>query len=433
MQLSGAPRTGPAVLAPVGVAPAAATGPTPLRASDDASLAAPGASGATRYVQVPDESQLPPTGAPDAVGSAGWKLWNEQTATRAIVDAIDGAKRVVNVEFFGITDGGKGSYVVDALERAAKRGVEVNVLADSTSLFSLPVGSYLRMKDRIEDAGGTVFSNVRAPIVKSRKDEPALQNVNHRKVVTVDGTTAFTGGINYIKLEDHFEDSMVQLSGVSAARLAAEQLDRWQRANGSASAAHRQTVADALQGASLVPSSPTEMRVLANAPEQQRQELTEAYKDLIRNAKERVWISSAGYSDQELMDLVTDAARRGVDVRMVTSGKAPLGIPVINWVGQSHLREAMREGAKAVAIPGIIHRKALIADDEVVFSSFNMTGRSKEHLHEVGLRTKDPEFVDAVASIVAKDMERGTSIAPERQGVGGRVGDFLVQQLRLNY
>lgn len=380
-----------------------------------------------------DEANLPPAGAPDAVGSAGWKLWNEKTATRAIVDAIDGADKVVNAEFFAITDGGKGTYVVDALERAAKRGVEVNVLADSISLFSLPVGSYLRMKNRIEDAGGTVFTNVRAPIVKSRKDEPALQNVNHRKVVTVDGTTAFTGGVNYIKLEDHFEDSMVQLSGVSAARLAADQLDRWTRANGSASDAHRQTVDDALQGASLVSSDPNDMHVLANAPEQQRTELTDAYKELIRGAKERVWISSAGYSDQELMDLVTDASRRGVDVRMVTSGKAPLGLPIINWVGESHLREAMREGAEAVAIPGIIHRKALIADDEVVFSSFNMTGRSKQHLHEVGLRTKDPEFVEAVANVLSTDLERGTPIDVARRDVGGRVGDFIAQKVKMNY
>jgi cardiolipin synthase len=417
MQLSGAP-TIAKVVPPV-------TAPVPAPVDD-----APAPAAARTPV---DDANLPPAGAPDAVGSAGWKLWNEQTATRAIVDAIDGANKVVNAEFFAITDGGKGRYVVDALERAARRGVEVNVLTDSTSLFSLPVGSYMRMKHRIEDAGGTVFSNVRAPIVKSRKDEPALQNVNHRKVVTVDGTTAFTGGINYIKLEDHFEDSMVQLSGVSAARLAADQLDRWTRANGSATDLHRQTVADALKGASLVSSDPNDMHVLANAPEQQRVELTDAYKELIKGAKERVWISSAGYSDQELMDLVTDAARRGVDVRMVTSGKAPLGLPIINWVGQSHLREAMREGAKAVAIPGIIHRKALIADDEVVFSSFNMTGRSKQHLHEVGLRTKDPEFVEAVADVVARDMERGTTVAAERRDVGGRVGDFLVQQLKLNY
>ncbi len=380
-----------------------------------------------------DDANLPPAGAPDAVGSAGWKLWNEKTATRAIVDAIDGADKVVNAEFFAITDGGKGTYVVDALERAAQRGVEVNVLADSISLFSLPLGSYVRMKNRIEDAGGTVFTNVRAPIVKSRKDEPALQNVNHRKVVTVDGTTAFTGGINYIKLEDHFEDSMVQLSGVSAARLAADQLDRWTRANGAASDLHRQTVDDALAGASLVSSDPTDMHVLANAPEQQRTELTEAYKELITGAKERLWISSAGYSDQELMDLVTDASRRGVDVRMVTSGKAPLGLPIINWVGESHLREAMREGARAVAIPGIIHRKALVADDEVVFSSFNMTGRSKQHLHEIGLRTKDPEFVQAVADVVANDLSRGTPIDVERRDMGGRVGDFIAQKAKLNY
>lgn len=377
------------------------------------------------------EGPLPELAKPDAVGSRGWKLWNEATTTRPIVDAIDGAKQVVNVEFFGISDGGKGAHIVDALERAAQRGVEVNVFADSISYTALPVGSFVRLKNRIEDAGGEVETNLRMPLVNNVVD--ARKNVDHRKVVTIDGTTAFTGGVNYMKVEDDYKDSMVELHGVDAARVAADQLDRWRRVGGTVSPVHEQSVKDALKGASLVPSDPNEMRVLKNAPDTKTFELTDAYRDLIKGAKERVWVSSPGYSDQELVGLLNDAAKRGVDVRLVAPGKNPLGIPVINWVGYSHLRELIGYGAKAYAIPEVLHRKGLVVDDEVVFSSMNVVKRSSEKLHEIGVRTKDPEFVQAVANTLIADMDRGAPVPAEARGFGKAFGDFVAQKLKISY
>jgi cardiolipin synthase len=400
---------------------------------DDVPLAKPAVVDDARPVQPNShaEGPLPPLVEPEAAGSRGWKLWNESTTTRPIVDAIDGAQKVVNVEFFGISDGGKGAHVVDALERAATRGVEVNVFADSISWTALPIGSFKRLQDRIEAAGGEVHTNLRVPVIGNV--EPARKNVDHRKVVTIDGTTAFTGGVNYMKVEDDYKDSMVELHGVDAARVAADQLDRWRRVGGTVTPQHEASVRDALKGASLIPTDPNEMRVVKNAPEEKDYALSDSYRELIKGAKQRVWVSSPGYSDQELVGLLNDAAKRGVDVRLVAPGKNPLGIPVINWVGYSHLRELIGYGAKAYAIPEVLHRKGLVVDDEVVFSSMNVVGRSKTKLHEFGVRTKDPEFVAAVAKTLTDDMERGTPVAAEGHGFGKVFGDFMAQKVKITY
>ena len=373
-------------------------------------------------------------GTPDAQAKDGsWKLWNEETTNRAIVDAIDGAKNVVDVEFFGFSDSGKGSHIVDALERAGKRGVEVNVMTDAISRSSIPFGAYGSMKDRLEAVGGTVIDTFRLPVIK-KQELPGLQHVDHRKVVAIDGKDAFVGGINFIRVEDDYHDSMLQVSGTTAARLSAEALDRWRNVGGTITDRHQAAVTDALGGAKLIPDDPKEMRIVANAPDTGRNELTDGYKELIRNAKQRLWISSPGFSDQELMGELKDAAARGVDVRVVAPGKSPLGIPLIKWVAQSHLRDAGALGAKTYEIPEVLHRKSLIADDEVIFSSFNMTGRSKTADHEIGVRTKDPEFVDAVASILQKDMDRGTLLTPETGGAVGRsVGDLIAKKLKISY
>lgn len=378
-----------------------------------------------------DTSILPRRMAPDAVGSRGWKLWNEESTHRAIVDAIDGATKVVNVEFFGLIDAGKGEWAVDALERAARRGIEVNVITDMTSYASLPLGAFHRMRRRLEAAGATVHTNLQLPFGPNKNS--AKSHIDHRKVVVVDGEQAFTGGINYYKVEDDYHDSMLELSGPQAARLAAEQLDRWERINRGATDVHKATVRQALNGASLLVNDPNDMHLVTNAPEQGDFQLSDTYRDMIRNAKKRVWIASPSYTDKELMQLVDEAAERGVDVRLIAPGEAPIGLPLILWVNRTHLRDLQRKGGKAYEIPEVLHRKSLIVDDEVVFSSFNMTGRSKKHDHEIGVRTKDPEFVRAIEQVLERDMARALPVEQRKRSAGESLTDFLVDTLKLSY
>lgn len=368
-----------------------------------------------------------------AVGSRGWRLWNEQTAPNAIVEAISGAKHVVNAEFFGLTDAGKGRQITDALVAAATRGVEVNVIVDMSSWLSLPIGSFPSFRHRLADAGATLKVSTRLPWGEVER-LPGLRHVDHRKVVTVDATTGFVGGQNFLPITDGYHDSMLQLTGVDAARLAAEEADRWERVGGSVTPTQRDSVQQALDGASLVSTDPLDMRIVKNAPDQGTLDLSDTYLQLIRGAKRRLWISSPAYSDRTIIDEVRQAAARGVDVRVVAPGGAIIGVPLINWIGRSQLKQLDLAGGKAFEIPEVLHRKALISDDTAVLSSYNITGRSREHDHEIGIRTKDPEFVQALAGVLATDMARGKPIVPaEMTGIGDRIGDWLAQKLHVTY
>jgi cardiolipin synthase len=358
----------------------------------------------------------------------GWQIFDETTATDAIVDAIDGAKLVVNAEFFGIGDAGKGALVTDALVAAARRGVEVNVLADLSSALAPPFGNYLRMRRRIEAAGGHVITTSPVPLSPVARSTPALANVDHRKVVTIDGNVGFVGGMNLLKVTDAYHDSMVELGGVAAARLGSEELDRWKAVGGAISAAHRAAVTAGLQGQPVTPSDPRELRIVANAPDTHRSELTDGYSELIRTARRRIWISTPAISDRKIMAELDAAARRGVDVRIVTPGGKLLGVPLIQWVARAHLANLARDGGTAFEIPEIVHRKAIVADDEVILSSYNLTGRSRAHDHEVGIRTTDPAFVAAVASMLSTDMARATKFDPSTfTGIDARIGAVIAK------
>ncbi|MCW2950606.1 MAG: Cardiolipin synthetase, partial [Thermoleophilia bacterium] len=268
-----------------------------------------------------------------------WTLFDEDHATGAIVDAINGARQVVDAEFFAVAGAGKGAQLTAALVAAARRGVEVNLIADFTSLVAPPPGAFIRMRRDLEQAGAHVVLTSRAPFSRRTRAFPGLGNVDHRKVISVDSTTAFTGGMNFTTITDSgFRDSMVRLSGIPAARLAADQLDRWQRVGGAVSATHRTSVRDALGDAPQIPSDANELAVLSNAPEQRRFDLSNAYRDLIRGAQRRIWLTTPGLSDQSLIGDINAAAKRGVDVRIITSGAPILGVRLLYWVGRSHLK-----------------------------------------------------------------------------------------------
>lgn len=395
-----------------------ATGPTQMHGLD-AIISTPGMA---RPGFVAEDSAGP------AVANGGWKLFDETNATPAIVDAVNGAKQVVNAEFFGFTDAGKGASLVTALEAAAKRGVEVNVVTDFISVGALPVGSYQRMRGKITDAGGSVILTSRIPLSPRAKETPALKHVDHRKVVTIDGTTGFVGGMNLVPLTDSYKDSMVGVTGVTAARLAADQLDRWTRVGGNVTERHTRSVAEALDGAPPKTDDPTQLRIVANAPEQERFELTEGYRDLIRNAKERLWIATPGISDRDVMNDIHEAAKRGVDVRIIASEKAPVAPPV-GWVARSHMADLIANGGTAFEIPGTLHRKALLADDQAILSSYNLTKRSADADHEVGIQTSDSKFVAAVQDLLQKDMDSATKFDPSTfRGPTKAVGSFFAKR-----
>lgn len=377
----------------------------------------------------PRPGYLPADAAGPAISGNAWKLFDETNATPAIVDAVNGARQVVNAEFFGFSDAGKGASLVTALENAAARGVEVNVLTDFISAGAFPLGSYHRMRSKIEQAGGTVKLTSRIPFSPRAQETPALKHVDHRKVVTVDGVTGFVGGMNLVRLTDSYHDTMAGLTGVNAGRLAAEQLDRWRRVGGTVTERHQRTVDEALAGAPLTPTDPNELAIVANAPEQQRFELTSGYRDLIRGAKQRILVTSPGISDQDIVEDLRAAAARGVDVRIVSSGVAPVAAPV-GWVARAHMANVVRAGGSAFEVPETLHRKALVVDDQAILSSYNLTKRSADADHEIGIRTSNPAFVAAVADLMQRDIERSTTFDPSKlTGLTARLGAAIAKHI----
>ncbi|MCW2925277.1 MAG: cardiolipin synthase [Thermoleophilia bacterium] len=400
------------------------------RAVAPPSTSAPGAPPSTDGVSF--TSSAAPYRAP--VAGPGWKLHTEATAPRAIYDAINGAKDVVEVEFFGIADNGNGAHITDALVAAANRGVEVRAIVDMSSIATLPPTSFTRFLKRTREAGVDVKVTNSIPGLRGMLKPDALQNVTHRKVVVVDGTHAFVGGMNLFKQTDTFRDAMVEMNGADGGQLAVQQLARWRAAGGTVTPKEEAAVAQALRGAALtLGSKPAPLKIISNAPEAKRFELTDTYLDMIRSAKQRLWITSPGFSDKALIKEIGDAAARGVDVRIVTPGSSDVFAP-LRWVNRAHGEDLAKLGASVYETAEMIHMKAIVADDRAVVSSFNITGRSRAHDQEIGVSSSQPEMVAAVSRLLQEDMGRSTQLRQadfDNRGVD--VAHALVDHLGFSY
>lgn len=349
-------------------------------------------------------------------------------AKPAVMDAIRGARKVVDVDLFSFLSRGSGSELERELLAARRRGVEVNVIMELSGSVGLPPGAIVPLIDRMRDGGISVH------VAQRFSGTPALKHVDHRKLVVVDGTKAFLGGINFSGIQDSWHDAMVELRGPSAAQAAQLALTRWEASHGSASPLHRSVVADALRGAAHARPTSAATRLTINDPSTGTFELTRRYQELIDTAKGRLWIATPGLSDRAMIDRLVAAADRGVDVRLILPRKPPLGLPIITWGNRASFPRLIEHGVKVYETPEVSHTKAVLADDTAVIGSYNITRRSALHDQEIGAESRDARFVQQVDKMFTDDAARSFLLTgTEKRSAAQRVVDTLVQRFGIQY
>jgi cardiolipin synthase len=342
-----------------------------------------------------------------------------------MIDAINDARSVVNVEMFNFASNGSGRAVADALAGAVRRGVEVNIVVDQAALIGIPPLGTLRIMRRLQSLGANVVFN------GFLADAPGGRKTTHRKVVTVDGRRAFMGGINLGKLTDHYFDAMFELRGASAAALSADQARRWQEVGGAISSRHSATLRDARRGARYVAP---EISLLTNAPHRRQFDLTNYYLGRIARARKRIWVSSPGYSDLTVTRALAAAARRGVDVRVVIPGKAPLAIPIITWNARANMREIIAAGGKVHVYPGVSHLKMLITDDEGMLGTYNATERSAKYDYEIGAISASRSVLAQMEQVMQAAISRSPRInLSDIRGIGQRMVNVVMDTFEPEY
>lgn len=353
----------------------------------------------------------PPEAALDsAIANWPWREGNrfellettEQYFER-MIQAIDDAQSYILLEMYLVESGVLAGRFVEAFLRAAHRGIGVRLVLDGFGSLGFSQAD----RRRLLDAGVDLrFYN----IVHLRK---RLHNFlrDHRKLMIVDGTVAFVGGVG---LTDEFgvtgppgwpwRDLVVEIHGPVIADWSQAFARTWRRSGGELT---------------LPVPSPEPIQggargrvVLSEA--WYRSELANAVARRIGSANQRAWIMSAYFvPSRRFRKALRRAARRGVDVRLVVPG--PLtDHPLVRQAARRFYGKLLRNGVRIFEFqPRVLHGKMSICDDWVSVGSSNLDRWSFKWNLEANQEIENEAFATVAAAVFEKDC--GQSLELDRR------------------
>lgn len=324
----------------------------------------------------------------------------------SLLEDLEKAERFIFLEYFILAEGDMWNAVLAILERKAKEGVEVRLIYDDVgSVFLLP-----KDYDRSLEKRGIkcVAFNRLVPFMSL-----VLNNRDHRKIVVIDGKTAYTGGINmadeYINYKhpygEHWKDAGIRIEGKAVWNFTVMFLQMWNMSRFTEEDYTRYYHAfpEKMPGAGYVQpyrDTPLDDEILGE----------NVYLNMIGYAKRYVYIYTPYLvTDNEMVTALKLAAKRGVDVRIVTPGVPDKKF--VYWLTQSNYQNLIEAGVKVYQYtPGFLHAKCVLVDDETAaIGTINFDYRSFYHHFECGVFLYRAKAVEELK----KDMEETFTVSEE--------------------
>jgi len=302
------------------------------------------------------------------------------------LEEMEKAEKYIFLEFFILRQGKMLDPIIEILERKAKAGLDVRIIYDDLGcLMNLPP----KFNMTLEQKGiKCLVFNPFKPILSTLQN-----NRDHRKIICIDGKTAFTGGINladeYINARErfgHWKDAAVMIHGEAAWSFTLIFLQMWNlekkapeditllypwknTAEITANTASSGTAAssDAITSVDAVASVESDgyVQPYADSPIDDENVGEHVYIQIINNAKKYVYINTPYLVlDDNLLSALRLAAKSGVDVRIITPHRWDKWFVAI--VSRSYYRQLIKTGVKIYEYTiGFNHSKTFVSDDRV--------------------------------------------------------------------
>jgi cardiolipin synthase len=363
------------------------------------------------------------TGVPLIAGNKVTLLFDGPATMKEMMAAAQAAKTTINLETYIFDQDQVGMQFADLLIEKQKQGVTVNVLYDSVGTLGTPQAFF----DRMKAAGISLIAfNPVNPAKATGKWE--INNRDHRKLMVVDGKTAFTGGINISSTYANssffrsrrqptttdskqvgWRDTHIKIEGPAVAALQWTFINAWVRQEAG-------ELPEREYFPPLVPVGDKIVRVLATDPEHG----FEIYKSLvvaIQEAKKSIHITSAYFvPDKQIVEALSAAARRGVDVKLVLPGVTDHGL--VFHAGRAFYDELLENGVRIFQLQvAVLHAKTAVIDGTwSTVGSANIDRRSFLHNYELNVVILDPGFGRDMESAFNEDLRDSIEITREAWG-----------------
>ncbi|HYO95544.1 MAG TPA: phospholipase D-like domain-containing protein [Polyangiaceae bacterium] len=352
----------------------------------------------------------------------------------AMLAAIAAAREQVLLEMYWFDSDRIGQRFAAALCAAAERGVEVAVIYDAIgSLAASPA-----MFEAMAASGVHVIEfNPVAPW-KQRFRLAPLTRRDHRKILLIDGTIGFTGGLNiadqWLPEEEEgggWRDDMVCVEGPAVRGFMRCFQQAWRSEGGPPLGPPR--------GFNSLPPGRSDVgggrvRVLGEAHFRNHHAISRAYLSHLYRARSRAWLVNSYFiPDRRVLRALVRAARRGVDVRIIVPGESD--VPVVNWASRAVWTRLLRRGVRLYQwTRGILHAKTAVIDGRwSTIGTFNLDHLSLRSNLEVNVTVLDDGFGQAMEAAFERDLlecREVDAVAFRYRSLGDRLLELIAYRFR---
>ncbi|MRR59070.1 MAG: cardiolipin synthase [Deltaproteobacteria bacterium] len=325
----------------------------------------------------------------------------------AMFKALQNAKDHINIESYIIEDDETGRRFADLLLQKQSEGVQVRLIYDSVGSITTPAPFFQRLRD-----GGIEVVEFNPINPLKDRENWGLTHRDHRKILIADGTVAIIGGINISEVYSssplkrkqkekapiHWRDTDVQIEGPAVAELQKLFLDTWVKQKGP-QYSERNYFPDLKEAGNAL------VRVVGSTPGETNRIPFIVYVSAITFAEHSIHLTNSYFiPDEQILKALTDAAERGVDVKIILPGTTDSQLAL--HAQRYHYSVLLKSGVKVYEhSTSLLHAKTAVIDKVwSTVGSTNMDFLSMLNNDEVNAVILSKEFAVEMESMFAGDL-----------------------------
>lgn len=347
-------------------------------------------------------------GSPLTKGNKVKLLANGETKFPELLDSIRSAKHHIHLEYYIYECDETGMSIIDLLIEKAKEGVKVRFIYDD---FGSP-GIKSSLEKKMREAGIEIFAfhKIKFYLLANR-----FNYRNHRKIVVIDGCTAFVGGINvsdkYVNKNDpkklFWRDTHIKIEGPAVFYLQYLFITDWNFCCGDAAF----EINDQYFPAVAVKENGSYVQIAAGGPDSPSPSILYTLLQAINLAKEEILITTPYFiPGDSIMDALCMAALSGLKVKLLVPGISDSKL--VNAAARSYYNQLLRCGVDIYCYQkGFVHAKTIVTDRKLsMIGTANMDYRSFELNFEVNGIVYDNDFAEQMAQLFFEDLKDARQI-----------------------
>lgn len=348
------------------------------------------------------------TGAAISEGNKVEVLRNGVQIFPAMLTAIRGAKKTINLEFYIYWDGEVGRMFAEALAERARAGVKVNVVLDAVGSAEMSEDLILFMQ---RNGIGIEWYHPLRWYTISR-----VNHRTHRKLLIIDGEIGFSGGVGIADNwlgdadgKDHWRETVVRVEGPVVTQMQFAFMDNWIKSRG-----------ELLTGLDYFPEitkrGDCRTQVLKSSPSEGSSTAKLMYIVSIVSARKSIYLNSAYFvPDSDTIRAMEGAARRGVDIRVIVPGEN-MDVPIVRHASRMQYSHLLRRGIRIFEYqPTMMHAKTMVVDGIwTTIGSSNFDDRSFRLNDEVNVNVYDETIAAQMEAMFFEDLARSEEITRRR-------------------